>query len=131
MTADSDLPSLDAIERMAERALAAIPSELRQHLADVVIRVVDLPDAETMDSMNLESPYDLLGLYHGQSLDQQSVHDIRHHMDIIHLYRLPMLDYQRETGEPLERVVRHVLIHEVGHHFGFSDEDMTRIEGER
>lgn len=123
-----DLPSLETIERMALRALAAIPEDLRRHLADVVIRVVDLPDAETMATMDLDSPYDLLGLYHGLSLDRQSVHDARQHVDIIHLYRLPMIDYQRATGEPLDRVVRHVLIHEVGHHFGFSDDDMARIE---
>lgn len=130
MTANDELPSLETIERMALRALATIPEALRRHLADVVIRVVDLPDAETMETMALDSPYDLLGLYHGQSLDRQSVHDARQHVDMIHLYRLPMIDYQRETGDSLDRVVRHVLIHEVGHHFGFSDDDMARIEAE-
>lgn len=130
MTADHALPSIESIERLAHRALASIPADLRRHLDDVVIRVVDLPDAETVETMELDSPYDLLGLYHGQSLDQQSVHDVRQHIDIIHLYRLPILDYRRETGESLARVVRHVLIHEIGHHFGFSDEDMERIESE-
>jgi len=130
MSADRGPPSLDDIERLAFRALATIPDDLRQHLADVVIRVVDLPDAETMNAMALESPYDLLGLYQGYSLDRRSVHDVRQDIDTIHLYRLPMLDYQRATGESLERIVRHVLIHEVGHHFGFSDEDMARIESE-
>lgn len=130
MSADDHLPSLEAIERLAFRALATIPDDLRRHLDDVAIRVVDLPDAETMAAMALDDPYDLLGLYQGYSLDRQSVHDIRQDVDVIHLYRLPMLDYQRTTGEPLERVVRHVLIHEVGHHFGFSDEDMARIESD-
>jgi predicted Zn-dependent protease with MMP-like domain len=130
MTTDDDLPSLDAIERLAFRALETIPDDLRRHIKDVIIRVTDLPDAKTVEAMELDSPYDLLGLYHGYSLDRQSVHDVRQGIDMINLYRLPMLDYQRESGETLEDVVRHVLIHEVGHHFGFSDEDMERIESE-
>lgn len=130
MNANDDLPTLETVERLALRALATIPDSLRRHLDDVVIRVADLPDAETIAAMELDSPYDLLGLYKGYSLDRQSVHDIRQDIDAIHLYRLPMLDYRRQTGEPLERIVRHVLIHEIGHHFGFSDDDMARIESE-
>jgi len=78
--------------------------------------------------MELESPFDLLGLYRGRALPFQSVWDVRTQLDMIFLYRRPILDYWCETGETLTDVVRHVLIHEIGHHFGFSDEDMERIE---
>jgi len=130
MRPDPGMPSLEAIERLAHRALESIPEDLRRHIADVVIRVTDLPDATIVEEMALDSPYELLGLYQGYSLDRQSVHDIRQDIDMIHLYRLSMLDYQQETGESLENVVRHVLIHEIGHHFGFSDDDMERIESD-
>ena len=78
--------------------------------------------------MGLESPFDILGLYRGVALPRQSVMDPRAEPELIFLYRRPILDYWCETGEDLVAVVRHVLIHEIGHHFGFSDEDMERIE---
>ncbi|MGO8919547.1 MAG: metallopeptidase family protein [Stellaceae bacterium] len=113
---------------MAERALAAIPAELKRHLGRVIIRVVEFPDAETEEEMGLESPFDILGLYRGVALPRQSVMDPRAEPELIFLYRRPILDYWCETGEDLYAVVRHVLIHEIGHHFGFSDDDMERIE---
>jgi predicted Zn-dependent protease with MMP-like domain len=97
---------------------------------NVIIRVAEFPDPETEDEMDLESPFDLLGLYRGVSLDQKSVIDTPSDMDMIFLYRRPILDYWCETGEDLSHVVRHVLIHEIGHHFGLSDDDMERIEEE-
>jgi len=121
-------PSLAAIEALAERALAEIPDELKRPLGPVVIRVEEFPDAETEEEMGLDSPFDILGLYRGVALPHKSVSDPRPHIDMIFLYRRPILDYWCETGEPLERIVRHVLIHEIGHHFGFSDDDMDRIE---
>jgi predicted Zn-dependent protease with MMP-like domain len=121
-------PSLEDLEKMAERALATIPAELKRHLGRVVIRVVEFPDAETEEEMGLESPFDILGLYRGVALPRQSVMDPRAEPELIFLYRRPILDYWCETGEELYAVVRHVLIHEIGHHFGFSDEDMERIE---
>jgi predicted Zn-dependent protease with MMP-like domain len=121
-------PSLADIDRLAQQALATIPAELRRHVGDVIIRVEDFPDEETEEEMELESPFDLLGLYRGVALPRQSVLSTRADMDMIFLYRRPLLDYWCETGEDLEAVVRHVLIHEIGHHFGFSDEDMERIE---
>ena len=123
-------PSLAEIEALAQRALGVIPPELKRHLGPVVIRVEDFPDAETEAEMELESPFDILGLYRGVALPHQSVSDPRPHIDMIFLYRRPILDYWCETGEPLERIVRHVLVHEIGHHFGFSDDDMERIERE-
>jgi predicted Zn-dependent protease with MMP-like domain len=127
---DRHPPSLADIEALAERALAAIPPELKQHLGPVVIRVEEFPDRETERQMGLESPFDLLGLYRGVALPHKSVGDPLPQIDMVFLYRRPILDYWCETGEYLEHIVRHVLIHEIGHHFGFSDADMERIEHE-
>ena len=128
LQATSTPPSLADLEAMAREQLAAIPPELRRHLGDLVIRVDDFPDEETMEEMDLESPFDLLGLYRGVDLLQRSVSDQPQALDMIYLYRRPLLDYWCETEEDLTRIVRHVLIHEIGHHFGFSDDDMERIE---
>lgn len=121
-------PSPADLERIAAAALDSIPDELRRFVIDVVVRVEEFPDEETCDEMDLESPFDLLGLYRGRALPFQSVWDVRTEVDMILLYRRPILDYWCETGETLSAVVRHVLIHEIGHHFGFSDDDMERIE---
>jgi predicted Zn-dependent protease with MMP-like domain len=121
-------PSLADIEVLAYEALAIIPDELRRHVVDVIIRVEDFPDDEIATEMELESPFDLLGLYTGVSLDHKSISDPSGTPDMIFLYRRPILDYWCESGETLAHIVRHVLIHEIGHHFGFSDEDMERIE---
>ena len=121
-------PSAADIERIADREYRRIPSFLRENVDPVMIQVVDFPSDEVQKEMELESPFDLLGLYQGVSLDQSGVHDIRQDVDMIFLYRRPLLDYWIETGNSLEEVVRHVLIHEIGHHFGLSDEDMERIE---
>ncbi len=122
-------PSIADLEAMASEAFATIPPELRAHVSNVLIRVEDFPDEETEEEMELESPYDLLGLYRGVDLTQRSVSDVRMTIDAIFLYRRPILDYWCEMGEDLFHIVRHVLVHEIGHHFGFSDEDMERIEG--
>lgn len=121
-------PSIADIERLAGEAFASIPAELARHLRDVVIRVEDFPDEETEAEMDLESPFDLLGLYRGVSLNNKSVASAPQHVDMIYLYRRPLLDYWCESGEDLGHLVRHVLIHEAGHHFGFSDDDMEAIE---
>jgi predicted Zn-dependent protease with MMP-like domain len=127
---DRHPPALADIEALAKRALDAIPPELKQHLGPVLIRVEEFPDRETERQMGLESPFDLLGLYRGVALPHKSVGDPLPQIDMVFLYRRPILDYWCETGEDLEHVVRHVLIHEIGHHFGFSDADMERIEHE-
>jgi predicted Zn-dependent protease with MMP-like domain len=121
-------PSLADIEALAARALASLPRRFKRHLGPVVIRAEDFPDAETEAAMELDSPFDLLGLYRGVALPLKSVSDPRPDIDMIFLYRRPILDYWCDTGEDLFEVVRHVLIHEIGHHFGFSDADMERIE---
>jgi predicted Zn-dependent protease with MMP-like domain len=123
-------PSLAEFEALASHALQSIPDTLKRHLGPVVIRVEEFPDEETEAEMELESPFDILGLYRGVALPLKSVSDPRPHIDMIYLYRRPILDYWCDTGEPLQAIVRHVLIHEIGHHFGFSDDDMERIEAE-
>ena len=125
---ETHAPSAADIESIADQEYRRIPAFMREKVDPVMIRVVDFPSDEVQEEMELDSPYDLLGLYQGVSLDQSGVHDIREDVDLIFLYRRPLLDYWVETGNSLEDVVRHVLIHEIGHHFGLSDDDMERIE---
>lgn len=123
-------PSLDDIARLAESALAIIPEALRRHVGDIPIIVEDFPDEEVEKSMELESPFDILGLYSGVDLSNKTVGGVVQDLDRIFLYRRPILDYWCETGEDLGDIVRHVMIHEIGHHFGFSDDDMEALEAE-
>jgi len=113
---------------IAEDAFATIPMELRRFVQGISFHIEDFADDDILDDMEIDDPYDLLGLYQGISLQQQSLTDVAHDMNRIFLYREPILDYCDETGETPEQVIRHVLIHEIGHHFGFSDDDMERIE---
>ena len=124
-------PSLADLEALAARALAALPRQFKRHLGEVLSRVEEFPDRETERAMRLDSPFDILGLYRGVALPHKSVSDPLPGIDVIFLYRRPILDYWCDTGDDLFEVVRHVLIHEIGHHFGFSDDDMERIERER
>jgi predicted Zn-dependent protease with MMP-like domain len=121
-------PGLTDLEALARIAFADIPPELSRHVTDVVIRVEEFPDEETEREMQLESPFDILGLYRGVALTHKSVSATSSDLDMVFLYRRPILDYWCETGEDLYDIVRHVLVHEIGHHFGFSDEDMERLE---
>lgn len=121
-------PNLADFEIMAEDALALIPEDLRRLAADVVIRIEDFPDEETEREMELASPFDLLGLYRWIALTEKSVSHPGDQPDMVFLYRRPILDYWCETGEDLQHLIRHVLIHEIGHHFGFSDDDMEALE---
>ena len=124
----SQAPSLGDLEALAERALGTVPAELKRHLGNVVIRVDEFPDEEVEEEMELETPFDLLGLYRGVALTQKSVTMPSPHTDMVFLYRRPLLDYWAESGEDLVHLIRHVLIHEIGHHFGFSDAEMEAIE---
>ena len=121
-------PSLADIETLADAAWRVIPERLRRHAEDVVIRVVDFPDEDICRDMKLHSPFDLLGLYHGVSLDQKSVGDAPEDVDRIYLYRRPLLDLWCEGGDSLEDIVHNTIVHEIGHHFGLSDEHMDRLE---
>jgi acetylglutamate kinase len=128
MPAYSTPPSADDIVAMAERALAAIPPVLRRHVEEVSIVVEDMPDDETLDEMGIDSGWELTGLYRGTPLHLRSVGDVARMPDMIYLYREPILLEWIETGEDLYRLVRNVLIHEVGHHFGFSDAEIEALE---
>ncbi len=121
-------PSLEELETLANAAYESLPAQFRRNIANVAIRVEEFPDEETEREMDLESPFDLLGLYRGVALPHRSVSDPGGMPDLIFLYRRPILDYWCEAGEDLMHVVRHVLIHEIGHHFGLSDDDMAAIE---
>jgi predicted Zn-dependent protease with MMP-like domain len=123
-------PSADDIAEMAERAFAAIPQRLTQHVHGVGISVEELPDDATLDELGIESPFDLTGLYHGTPLTERSVSEIARPPDLIFLYRQPILLEWVETGEDLFRLVRNVLVHEIAHHFGFSDADIEALERE-
>jgi predicted Zn-dependent protease with MMP-like domain len=115
-------------EAAAQAVWDGLPEDFRAALGNVTVQVADFADAETLKDMRIGDPYDLLGLYDGVGLPFKSVADPASAPDRIFLYRIPILCYARENGEPLARVIRHVLIHEVGHHFGFSDADMDLIE---
>ncbi len=123
-------PSLADFETLADVAWRVIPERLRRHAVDVVIRVEEFPDEEICRDMKLKSPFDLLGLYQGVALNERSVMDPGSGVDMVILYRRPILDYWCEFEEDLAHLVRHVLIHEIGHHFGFSDADMEALERE-
>ncbi len=121
-------PSVEELDSIAREAFAAIPKARRVHAKDVVNRVQDFPDEEILEELDCESAFDLLGLYQGVDLTRKSVSDTPQQPDMVYLYRRPILDYWCDSEEDLTHVVRHVLIHEIGHHFGYSDDDMEAIE---
>jgi len=121
-------PSLVEIEQLAAAAWQRLPAEFRQLCRDVVIRIEDFATEEVLDGLGIEDPFDLMGLYQGVSLDRRSVMDPTREPDMVFLYRRPILDFWAEGDETLGHLVTHVLIHEIGHHFGLSDEDMEEIE---
>ena len=121
-------PSLAEFEAMARSAFATLPQTFRDLCGEVLIRIEDFPTDEVLDAMKIESPFDLLGLYHGVDLARQSVMDITAMPEMVFLYRRPILDYWAEHDDTLGEIIAHVLIHEIGHHFGLSDADMEHIE---
>ena len=121
-------PTLSDIDDMARTALASLPEPMRQMTKGVVLQVTEFPDDDVCAEMELESPFEIMGLYQGVSLMDKQIESSGDLPDMVFLYRRPILDYWCETGEDLGHVVRHVLIHEIGHHFGFSDDDMEALE---
>jgi len=128
--AGREAPSLAELETLADSAYRRLPDAFRKLTGDLVIRVEDFPTDEVLDAMGIESPFDLLGLYTGVDLARKSVMDVSAMPDMVFLYRRPILDYWSEHEETLGGIVTHVLVHEIGHHFGLSDADMERIEAE-
>ncbi|WP_103123216.1 metallopeptidase family protein [Methylopila sp. Yamaguchi] len=122
-------PSLADIEAMARETLLGLPMSFRELADGVVIQVDDFPTEEVMRELGAESEFDLLGLFTGIGLAQgAAVAQTGQMPNVIHLYRRPILDYWAEHEETLGAIVSHVLIHEIGHHFGLSDEDMEALE---
>ncbi len=123
-------PSAQDIEVIARATLASLPSEFLAHTGEIVLIVEDFADDETLDALGIESPFDLTGVYHGRPIGEKSSMLSGAVPDRIHLYRRAILDEWVEDGEDLDTLVRHIVIHEVGHHFGLSDDDMHRLEDE-
>ena len=121
-------PSLDAIERHARHVIERLPAEFRAHLGDVVLIVEEEADAETLANLGIEHPLDLSGVYHGRPIGDKSAFESGALPDRIHLYRQAILAEWCETGVRLDDLVAHVTIHEIGHHFGLSDDDMHALE---
>ncbi|RIA43874.1 putative Zn-dependent protease with MMP-like domain [Hephaestia caeni] len=130
MAMKGQAPSADEIEAMARDALAGLPAEFRAYLGDVVFAVEEYADDETLAALGIDHPLDLSGLYHGRPVGEKSSMDSGAMPDRIFLYRRAILEEWVETGVRLDDLVRHVLVHEVGHHFGLSDDDMHRLEDE-
>ncbi len=128
--APREAPNLAELEALADSAYRRLPAAFRKLTGELVIRVEDFPTDEVLDSLGIESPFDLLGLYSGVDLARKSVMDVSAMPDMVFLYRRPILDYWAEHEETLGAIVTHVLVHEIGHHFGLSDADMERIEAE-
>lgn len=122
-------PSIDAFAAMAEAAFARLPEPFRRAVGNVDFRILDFADDRTLDSLGIEDPFDLSGLYHGVSLNRRSWFDPMPKNSEIFLYRRPILDEWAERGDvTLGELIEHVLIHEIGHHFGYSDAEIHAIE---
>jgi predicted Zn-dependent protease with MMP-like domain len=121
-------PSLAEFESLAREAFARLPDEFRALTGDVIIRLDDFPSDEIFEDMALETPFDLLGLFEGRGVGERFSLETGEFPNRITLYRRPILDYWAENEETLGDIIAHVLIHEIGHHFGLSDDDMERIE---
>lgn len=123
-------PDTATFERLAREALDRLPEPFSDHTGDIVIRVEEFADAETLDALDIDDRWDLTGLYSGRPLSEKSLWATGDMPPMITLYRAPLLREWRETGVELDDLVNHVVVHEIGHHFGLSDDDMHRIEDE-
>ena len=122
-------PSLSDFEVLAEQAFRGLPEKFRDLCGQIIIRIEDFPTDDVLDEMRAETPFDLLGLFQGVGLAQDGALPETGRMpNMVFLYRRPMLDYWAEHEETLGAIVTHVLVHEIGHHFGLSDADMEAIE---
>jgi predicted Zn-dependent protease with MMP-like domain len=125
---DAMAPDLTVFQGLAHAAWEKLPGQFRQMCGDLVIRIEDFADDDVLDELEIESPFELLGLYQGVALHQKSTLDPPREPDMVYLYRRAILDEWANGEDTLGEIVTHVLIHEIGHHFGFSDADMEAIE---
>jgi len=124
-------PTLDEIAAIAREALETLPAPFRDLARDVTVRVEDFADPDVLESLGIEEPFELTGLYQGVDLARRSVFDSGREPSMVFLYRRPILDEWAERGDvTLGELVSHVLVHEIGHHFGLSDDDIDRVEAE-
>ncbi len=123
-------PDAAEIERLAEAAITRLPAYFRRHLEGVVLRVDEFAEDSVLAELGIEDPFDLSGLYRGRPIGEQSSMLSGELPAMIHLYRRPLLDEWADSGVSLEALVAHVIVHEIGHHFGFSDDDMHAIEAQ-
>ena len=124
-------PDLAEFERLAETAFVALPARFRALCAGIIVKIDDFPDEETLEEMRCETEFDLLGLFRGRGMAQGAhMAETGQFPNMVWLYRRPILDYWAEHDETLGAIVTHVLVHEIGHHFGLSDDDMELIERE-
>jgi predicted Zn-dependent protease with MMP-like domain len=121
-------PSLAEFEVLAIEAFRRLPEQFRALCADLVIKIDDFATDEVLDHLGAKSEFDVLGLFQGVGLPFRSESAPMHMPNIIWLYRRPILDYWAEHDETLGAIITHVLVHEIGHHFGMSDNDMEAIE---
>jgi len=121
-------PDAATIERLADAAIARLPDAFRLYLEGVVVRVEDVAEDSVLDELGIEDPFELTGLYTGRSMGEANSMASGELLPIIHLFRRALLDEWVETGVGLEDLITHVIVHEVGHHFGLSDADMHAIE---
>lgn len=126
---DLTAPSLADFDDLAKDAFAALPAEVRTACADLLIRTVDLAPEDMLAEMGIEDPFELTGLYDGIALTQKSVFDQPEGPDIVWLFRRPILEEWIDRGDiALGALVAHVLVHEIAHHLGWSDDDIRRID---
>ena len=123
-------PSLQEMEILALEAYAHLPEDFRTLTGEIIIQIAEFPTDEIMDDLSLESPFDLLGLFEGRGIAERWNPQTGEGPNRITLYRRPILDYWAEHEETLGHIVRHVLIHEIGHHFGLDDDRIDAVEGE-
>jgi len=123
-------PDAAAIEKLADAAIARLPEMFRRHLTNVVLRIEEFADEEVLRQLDIEDPFELSGLYTGRPVSEGSAWVSGELPPMVYLYRRPLLDEWAETGVSLEDLITHVIVHEIGHHFGFSDADMHQLEDE-
>jgi predicted Zn-dependent protease with MMP-like domain len=129
ISADLEAPSLDDLAALADDAFAALPAAFRKLTGDIQIRIAEFPEKDVLDDLGIESEFDLLGLFQGVGLAHGAAIEQTGQMpNMVWLYRRPILDYWAEHEETIGAIVTHVLVHEIGHHFGLSDDDMEAIE---
>ena len=130
MTTPREGPTRPQMQQMAEAVVARLPDEFRDAMREVVMRVEDFATPEQLAAVDMTDKWDLSGLYEGQALPDRSVWESGRMPARIWLFRQPLIAEWRETGVRMDDLVRHVVIHEAGHHFGFSDDDMHALEDE-